>query len=103
MNSYPKFYKIKGVKGIYNNYKRLTGTVLGTKMLQQLNKLPEHQIILNELKMPHKRLIQISSVGCYGATTRFKGLSHIVTEHEIEKPVGLYEETKTKADDYIRK
>ena len=51
MNSYPKFYKIKGVKGIYNNYKRLTGTVIGTKMLQLLNKLPEHQIILNELKI----------------------------------------------------
>jgi nucleoside-diphosphate-sugar epimerase len=58
--------------------------------------------VLIELKTPDKRLIQISSVGCYGATTRFVGLDYMVTENEVEKPIGLYEETKTKADDYIR-
>jgi len=80
------------------------GELEDTSTMEKTNfELVKHIVnILNELKMPHKRLIQISSVGCYGATTRFKGLSHIVTEHEIEKPVGLYEETKTKADDYIR-
>jgi len=49
-----------------------------------------------------KRLIQISSVGCYGAISHFKGKSILVTEDDAEYPIGLYEETKTKADSYIK-
>ena len=58
--------------------------------------------ILNQSKCSQKRLIQISSVGCYGAITRFRGLRHTVSECEVENPVGFYEETKTQADHYIR-
>ena len=58
--------------------------------------------ILSARNSSNTRLIQISSVGCYGAITRFKNTRYIVDEDEVERPVGMYEETKTKADDYIR-
>lgn len=74
-------------------------TMMGKTNFELVKKIVD---VLNELKTPYKRLIQISSVGCYGATTRFVGLGYIVTENEVEKPIGLYEETKTKADNYIR-
>ena len=53
-------------------------------------------------KEHRKRLIQISSVGCYGALGHFKGKNILVTEDDAEYPIGLYEETKTKADTYIK-
>jgi nucleoside-diphosphate-sugar epimerase len=72
-------------------------------MMQDVNFKLVKRIVDLLLKIQKKtRFIQLSSVGCYGATTRFVGLGHIVTEQAVEKPIGLYEETKTKADDYIR-
>ena len=53
-------------------------------------------------KQHRKRLIQMSSVGCYGALDHFKGKNILVTEDDAEYPIGLYEETKTKADTYIK-
>ncbi len=53
-------------------------------------------------KRHRKRLIQISSIGCYGALNHFKGKNILVTEYDAEYPIGLYEETKTKADAYIK-
>ena len=53
-------------------------------------------------KESRKRLIQMSSVGCYGALSHFKGSNVLVTEDESEYPIGLYEETKAKADAYIK-
>lgn len=50
-----------------------------------------------------KRLIQMSSVGCYGAIKRFKGQKITINEEESDYPIGLYEETKTEADTYIKK
>ncbi|UQB43363.1 NAD(P)-dependent oxidoreductase [Thiomicrospira microaerophila] len=49
-----------------------------------------------------KRLIQVSSVGCYGAINRFIGQEITIKEDDTEYPIGLYEETKTKADNYIK-
>ena len=51
IKSYPVFYKIKGVKGIPNNYRRLTGTIIGNSMLDLLNKLPQQEIVVKELQM----------------------------------------------------
>ena len=51
IKSHPVFYKIKRVKGIRNNYKRLTGTIIGNNMYNLLNKLPRQQIIVKELQM----------------------------------------------------
>jgi len=51
IKSYPVFYKIKGVNGIRNNYKRLTGTIIGNNMYYLLNKLPRQQVIVKELQM----------------------------------------------------
>jgi len=51
IKSYPRFYKIKGVNGIVNNLRKLSGTVLGDNMLSLLNKLPKQQIIVKELQM----------------------------------------------------
>lgn len=51
IKSFPVFYKIKGIQGIRNNYRRLTGTTIGNKMLDLLNKLPRQQVIVRELQM----------------------------------------------------
>lgn len=57
-------------------------------------------IVENKLSI---RLLQVSSVGCYGAIDR---MSHkkrtTIEESSIESPKGLYEVTKTQADDYIK-
>jgi len=49
--SYPVFYQIKGVKLLANNYRKLSGTVLGDNMLSLLDKLPRQQIIVEHLQM----------------------------------------------------
>jgi len=51
IKSYPVFYKIKGVQGIRNNYRKLTGTTIGNGMVYLLNKLPKQEIIVKELQM----------------------------------------------------
>jgi nucleoside-diphosphate-sugar epimerase len=45
-----------------------------------------------------KLWIQLSSVGAYG-----KAKQRLISENSIEFPKGLYEETKTKSDEIIRK
>lgn len=50
------------------------------------------------------RLIQVSSVGCYGAVGEVSNTKlTLVNERSKENPKGLYEVTKTQADDYIKK
>lgn len=49
--SYPKFYKIKGVNMMANNFRKLSGIVLGDNVLSMLNKLPRQQIIVKDLEM----------------------------------------------------
>lgn len=44
------------------------------------------------------RWVQLSSVGAYGPVQR-----GVITECTSERPVGLYEETKTQADNLVRK
>ncbi|MEA3406320.1 MAG: NAD(P)-dependent oxidoreductase [Pseudomonadota bacterium] len=46
--------------------------------------------------------IQLSSVGCYGAVNFYRGQAKSITEDATERPAGLYETSKTQADDYIR-
>lgn len=58
--------------------------------------------LMFENKEYRKRLIQMSSVGCYGALGHFEGKNILVTEDEAEYPIGLYEDTKAKADTYIK-
>lgn len=48
------------------------------------------------------RLIQLSSVGCYGAINFYRGQAKHITEASAERPAGLYETSKTQADDFIR-
>lgn len=56
--------------------------------------------LLNKEKKTH--FIQLSSVGCYGAITRYHGKEIIINETSEEYPAGEYEQTKTLADNYIR-
>ncbi|MDX1347437.1 MAG: NAD-dependent epimerase/dehydratase family protein [Thiomicrorhabdus chilensis] len=48
------------------------------------------------------RFIQLSSVGCYGAVHFYRGQAKHITEASAERPAGLYESSKTQADDFIR-
>lgn len=54
IKSYPVFYQIKGVKLIANNYRNLSGTILGDNMLSLLNRLPRQDIVLQNLQMKVK-------------------------------------------------
>lgn len=49
--SYPTFYKIKGVNIMANNFRKLSGIVLGDNVYSMLNKLPRQQIIIKDLEM----------------------------------------------------
>ena len=48
----------------------------------------------------NKHWVQLSSVGSYGPSF-IPNLSRVVTEETPTNPIGLYEETKTKADEFI--
>lgn len=56
--------------------------------------------LLQAQKKTH--LIQLSSVGCYGAVTHYRGKKVTISETSKERPIGEYEQTKTEADNYIR-
>ncbi|WP_029406904.1 NAD(P)-dependent oxidoreductase [Thiomicrorhabdus sp. Milos-T2] len=57
-------------------------------------------IVNNNLKI---RLIQLSSVGCYGAVEESHGHKTMITEESQLVPHGMYEVTKARADIYIQK
>lgn len=57
-------------------------------------------LLLETQKNTH--FIQLSSVGCYGAITRYRGKQMVINEGSEERPIGEYEQTKTLADNYIK-
>jgi len=79
------------------------GELNNIEMMREVNFNLVKRIVDLLLKMPKKtRFIQLSSVGCYGAITRYRGKQVVITEASEEQPIGEYEQTKTLADDYIR-
>jgi nucleoside-diphosphate-sugar epimerase len=79
------------------------GELNSLEMMREVNFEVVKRIVDILLKMPKKtHFIQLSSVGCYGAITRYRGKQAVITEVSEEQPVGEYEQTKTLADDYIR-
>jgi len=56
-------------------------------------------IIGNDLSI---RYIHLSSVGCYGAVENNLGKKVLISENSSEAPVGMYENTKTLADNYLK-
>jgi len=79
------------------------GELNNSKMMREVNFELVKRIVdplLTTQKKMH--LIQLSSVGCYGAIARYRGKRVVINEASEERPIGEYEHTKTLADDYIR-